>query len=66
MNDLPGNEIYLGAPATSQREQMQIFAVTRRLPEMRRELKQLRATVADLQKSLSERDQHDDQDQRAA
>jgi UDP-3-O-[3-hydroxymyristoyl] glucosamine N-acyltransferase len=63
MNDLPGNEVYLGAPATSQREQMQIFAVTRRLPEMRRELKQLRAAVDALQTSLAE---YEGQDKRAA
>lgn len=42
MDHCPGNEVYLGSPATPQREQMQIMAVERRLPEMRRELKQLR------------------------
>ena len=42
MDHCAGNEVYLGSPATPQREQMQIMAVERRLPEMRRELKQLR------------------------
>ena len=42
MDNCEGNEVYLGSPATPQREQMQIMAVERRLPEMRRELKQLR------------------------
>ncbi|QDT04418.1 UDP-3-O-acylglucosamine N-acyltransferase [Rubripirellula lacrimiformis] len=42
MDDCPGNEVYLGSPATPQREQMQIMAVERRLPEMRREVKKLR------------------------
>jgi UDP-3-O-[3-hydroxymyristoyl] glucosamine N-acyltransferase len=42
MDDCAGNEVYLGSPATTQREQMQIMAVERRLPEMRRELKRLR------------------------
>ncbi|WP_146517821.1 UDP-3-O-(3-hydroxymyristoyl)glucosamine N-acyltransferase [Stieleria varia] len=42
MDDCKGNEVYLGSPATSQREQMQIMAVQRRLPEMRREIKALR------------------------
>ena len=42
MDDCAGNEVYLGSPATTQRDQMQIMAVERRLPEMRRELKQLR------------------------
>lgn len=45
MDDCPGNEVYLGSPATPQREQMQIMAVQRRLPDMRRELKQLRRDV---------------------
>ena len=42
MDNCPGNEVYLGSPATAQREQMQIMAVQRKLPEMRRELKKLR------------------------
>jgi UDP-3-O-[3-hydroxymyristoyl] glucosamine N-acyltransferase len=45
MEDLEGNQVYLGSPATSQREQMQIMAVERRLPEMRREIKTLRRDV---------------------
>ncbi|TWU34471.1 UDP-3-O-(3-hydroxymyristoyl)glucosamine N-acyltransferase [Novipirellula artificiosorum] len=42
MEDCVGDQVYLGSPATPQREQMQIMAVERRLPEMRRELKTLR------------------------
>lgn len=49
MEDLPGDQVYLGSPATTQRDQMQIMAVQRRLPEMRRELKRLRREVTDLQ-----------------
>ena len=45
MENCKGDEVYLGSPATPQREQMQIMAVERRLPEMRRELKQLRRDV---------------------
>lgn len=41
MDDLPGGQVYLGSPATTQKEQMQIMAVQRRLPEMRRAIKQL-------------------------
>lgn len=48
MDDCPGNEVYLGSPATTQREQMQIMAVERRLPEMRRELKKLRREIDQL------------------
>ncbi len=53
MNDLEGNEVYLGSPATSQRDQMQIFAVTRRLPEIRRDLKKLRSEVAELRSAAN-------------
>ncbi|MEO1615355.1 MAG: UDP-3-O-(3-hydroxymyristoyl)glucosamine N-acyltransferase [Planctomycetota bacterium] len=45
MDDCEGNQVYLGAPAMPQREQMQIFALQRKLPDMRRELKSLRKQV---------------------
>ncbi|MCC9642406.1 UDP-3-O-(3-hydroxymyristoyl)glucosamine N-acyltransferase [Rhodopirellula sp. JC740] len=45
MDDLAANQVYLGSPATSQRDQMQIMAVQRRLPEMRRDLKRLTQQV---------------------
>ncbi|TWU35796.1 UDP-3-O-acylglucosamine N-acyltransferase [Novipirellula aureliae] len=45
MNDCAGDQVYLGSPATPQREQMQIMAVERKLPELRRELKTLRRDV---------------------
>lgn len=48
MEDLAGDEVYLGSPCTSQRDQMQIWAVQRRLPEMRRELKRVTKSVAKL------------------
>ncbi|MCH2119166.1 MAG: UDP-3-O-(3-hydroxymyristoyl)glucosamine N-acyltransferase [Pirellulales bacterium] len=48
MDSCPGNEVYLGSPATPQRDQMQIMAVQRKLPEMRRELKQLRRELTRL------------------
>ncbi|MDB4809950.1 UDP-3-O-(3-hydroxymyristoyl)glucosamine N-acyltransferase [bacterium] len=48
MDDCEGNEVYLGSPATPQREQMQIMAVERRLPEMRREMKALRREIEEL------------------
>lgn len=67
MDDCPGNEVYLGSPATTQREQMQIMAVERRLPEMRRELKQLRRQLDQLQADLASSDhQPPQQDRRAA
>lgn len=48
MEDLSGGQVYLGSPATTQREQMQIMAVERRLPEMRRDLRRLEKSVSDL------------------
>ncbi|MEM9586834.1 MAG: UDP-3-O-(3-hydroxymyristoyl)glucosamine N-acyltransferase [Planctomycetota bacterium] len=48
MENLDGDQVYLGSPATSQRDQMQIMAVQRRLPEMRKELKSLRRELDQL------------------
>jgi UDP-3-O-[3-hydroxymyristoyl] glucosamine N-acyltransferase len=48
MENLAGDQVYLGSPATTQRDQMQIMAVQRRLPEMRREVKTLRREVEHL------------------
>ena len=48
MDDCEGNQVYLGAPAMPQRDQMQIFALQRKLPDMRRELKALRKRVEEL------------------
>ena len=42
MNDLQGNQTYLGSPAIPVREQMQIHALINRLPEMRKQLRQLK------------------------
>lgn len=53
MENLAGDQVYLGSPATSQRDQMQIMAVQRRLPEMRREVKNLRRQLDAVQKSQS-------------
>ena len=48
MADLPADEVYFGSPATPQRDQMQIMATMRRLPEMRRQLKSLQKAVDQL------------------
>lgn len=47
MDDLAGGQVYLGSPATTQREQMQIMAVQRRLPELRRSVKSLERWAAE-------------------
>ncbi len=54
MEDCAGDQVYLGSPATPQREQMQIMAVQRRLPEMRRELKTFRREIDTLHQELLE------------
>jgi UDP-3-O-[3-hydroxymyristoyl] glucosamine N-acyltransferase len=41
MHDIPTDKTYLGIPAVPVREQMQIFAVTAKLPEMRKSVKRL-------------------------
>jgi UDP-3-O-[3-hydroxymyristoyl] glucosamine N-acyltransferase len=56
MEDLAGNQVYLGSPATAQREQMQIMAVQRRLPELRRELRKLQREIDSLQTSQPARE----------
>jgi UDP-3-O-[3-hydroxymyristoyl] glucosamine N-acyltransferase len=48
MENLAGDQTYLGSPATTQRDQMQIMAVQRRLPELRREVKTLRRELGNL------------------
>ena len=41
MHNIPSEQTYLGIPAVPVREQMQIFAVTAKLPEMRKSVKRL-------------------------
>ncbi|MGB7323868.1 MAG: UDP-3-O-(3-hydroxymyristoyl)glucosamine N-acyltransferase [Rubripirellula sp.] len=64
MDDCPGNQVYLGSPATPQREQMQIMAVERKLPEMRREVKKLRrdfdALIANIEQSKTSESKTDE------
>ncbi|MCA9139817.1 MAG: UDP-3-O-(3-hydroxymyristoyl)glucosamine N-acyltransferase [Planctomycetales bacterium] len=56
MDDCQGNQVYLGSPAMPQREQMQIFAIERKLPEMRRELKTLKKQLGELLRRLEDAD----------
>ena len=48
MEDSEGNEVLMGSPATSLRDRMQIVAIERRLPQMRREVKLLRKELDQL------------------
>lgn len=52
MEDLDGDQVYLGSPCTTQKDQMQIMAVQRRLPEMRRDLKTLKRNMAAVQQQI--------------
>lgn len=53
-NDVPADTVVFGAPARPEREQKLIFAAEARLPEFRKQLKQLQATVAGLQARLDD------------
>jgi UDP-3-O-[3-hydroxymyristoyl] glucosamine N-acyltransferase len=52
MDDCQANQVYLGSPAMPQRDQMQIFALQRKLPDMRRELKSLRGQLEALTREV--------------
>ncbi|QEG02797.1 UDP-3-O-acylglucosamine N-acyltransferase [Stieleria maiorica] len=54
MDDCQGHQVLLGSPAMPQRDQMQIFAIERKLPEMRRELKALRKRLDAINTQLGE------------
>lgn len=51
-NDVPADTVVFGSPARPEREQKLIFAAEARLPEFRKQLKQLQAIVAGLQTRL--------------
>ncbi len=54
MENLAGHQTYLGSPATQHRDQMQILAVQRKLPDMRREIRSLRRDLEQLQTGVQE------------
>ncbi|MDE0864475.1 MAG: UDP-3-O-(3-hydroxymyristoyl)glucosamine N-acyltransferase [Rubripirellula sp.] len=66
MDDCADDEVYLGSPATRQRDQMQIIAVQRRLPEMRRKLKKLQREFHRLAEASTTVNQASPEDKRAA
>ncbi len=55
MHNLPSDQVYLGAPAIPAREQMQIFAVTAKLPELRKQVKNLEKEVRQLRPRRDDR-----------
>lgn len=50
--DMEGGKSYLGAPATEEQEQFRMLMALRKLPEMRRQLRELEAEVAQLTQIL--------------
>jgi len=54
MNSVPSDSVYLGYPATADREQMQKQAALAKLPEMRRQFKALQKQVAALAEKLND------------
>ncbi len=54
-NDVSEGEIMLGAPATPLREQKLKIAAIAKLPQMRKEFRELRREVSELQERLAER-----------
>lgn len=63
-NDVPDGEVMLGAPATPLRDQKIKFAAIAKLPQLRKDFRELKRQVAELQKRLVDTDQ--DQTRRAA
>ena len=55
MNDLEGDGSYFGSPAVPKKDQMQLLAVQRKLPEMRRTLKSLQRAIEQIEKTLDEK-----------
>jgi UDP-3-O-[3-hydroxymyristoyl] glucosamine N-acyltransferase len=52
-NDVPDKAVMMGIPATPEREQKLKLAALAKLPEMRKEFKQLRATIVELEKLVA-------------
>ena len=54
-NDVPEGEVMLGAPATPVREQKLKIAAIAKLPQLRKEFRELRREVSELQEGFAER-----------
>ena len=55
MGDVPENARWVGIPATPEKEQMKKQVALAKLPDMRKELKQLQQQVADLERKVNEK-----------
>lgn len=63
-NDVPDGVVVMGTPALPQKESAQIMMASTRLPEMRKQLRQLEKTVASIENQLAN-DAQSQQTQRA-
>jgi UDP-3-O-[3-hydroxymyristoyl] glucosamine N-acyltransferase len=53
MSDIPAGTAYVGAPATPERQQMQIFASMMKLPGLRKQVREIQRSVDRLEKASS-------------
>jgi len=53
MNDIPAGGAYVGIPATPERQQMVILASLQKLPELKKQLRTLQQTVAQLEQTAA-------------
>lgn len=58
-SDVLPDQIMLGSPAKTRFEQAQLWAMENKLPEMRKTMKRLEATIAELQEKLSSSPAHE-------
>lgn len=54
MNDIPADDIYVGVPATQVRDQMVKQAAFAKLPELRKQFKQMQKAIKDLQQQINQ------------
>lgn len=66
MADCPDNQTFIGSPATPHRDQMQIMAVQRRLPQMRKEIKELCREIEQLKQQAGPGSVDDSDNRQAA
>jgi UDP-3-O-[3-hydroxymyristoyl] glucosamine N-acyltransferase len=54
MSDIPPGTRYVGIPATPERQQMLILAAVHRLPDMKKEVKDLKRRLAQLENHIDQ------------
>jgi UDP-3-O-[3-hydroxymyristoyl] glucosamine N-acyltransferase len=54
MHNIPVGETWVGIPATPQREQFQFWGIMRKMPEFRKNVRQLELQVEQLRRQVAE------------